>query len=219
MSYPMKTFLKKYFRFFVLAFVLGFFVEYVNPQLFKADLTGITDDYYETEFASLEDAIVGYHLKANEITNTYIELLLDEDSGEYGFVSFPPSDDGCDLSNLSTYCLAVALNENLTSFEKYLAGKTQEIEFDPEETLSLKTGATYAEAQNTTLEDQIAVASDGVDLTLAVYNQLQTVYPLHSELSDLFINMVDYKNNLTKIRGILELYPSKFNGATTAQCK
>jgi hypothetical protein len=214
-------FFKKYLKFFVLAFALGFLAPYAKPELFSADTIN-ADNYYETNYSSLEDAIVAYHLKTNEITNQYLSMLMNEEAATYGYVEMPPSDENCTGDNVSTYCLAVALNKNLVDFEKYVASKKSALDMSDD---TFSGGKTFDESvdniyeQTITLDDQLAIAGDSLDLTLAVYNQIQIIFPVHKELTDLIKNMTAYRDNLAKVRSIIELYPGKFNGATTAQCK
>jgi predicted DNA-binding protein YlxM (UPF0122 family) len=117
------------------------------------------------------------------------------------------------------------LNQNLGEFEKYLVSHKSEYNFseyegeDGSSVISLEEAFEAASAQRSTVNDQIVSAENTLDLTLAIYNQVQIVYPVHAELVELIKNMEDYRTKLSKVRDILELYPSKFNGATTAQCK
>ena len=85
--------------------------------------------------------------------------------------------------------------------------------------LTISEALDKATEQRTTFEDQEVLAEQALDLTLAIYNQVQVVYPVHTELSILISNLENYRSNLAKIRDVIEFYPSKFNGASTAQCK
>jgi hypothetical protein len=220
----MKFFLKKYYKFFLAAFALGFIVPYSygSSGLFKAD--ALTENYYAeySEKYSLEEAIVMYHMLVNTSVNAMLGMLLDDNAAAPGYVAMPPSDEECSDTNVSTYCLAVRLNKELADFEEFAGQKSTELDISGGEYSSsqaLEEALSSARTETNTLKDQMAIAADALDLTLAVYNQIQIVYPMHKELEDLIINLQDYNNNLAKIRGIVELYPSKFNGASTIQCK
>lgn len=221
----MKLFLKKYLRFFVLAFAFGLFVPHINPALFKADLT---DNPYQeisdnsTGEDALEKALVAYHINTNKIVNDTLALLFDA-TIDVSEISMPPSGSNCEEENVSTYCLAVKLNDNLVQFEEFVASK-KSVGFDStsQEFTNIETlndAIKVAGQESIVLEDQLAIANDALDLTLAVYNQIQIVYPLHKELRKMLDNLMTYRSNLADIRNLVELFPSKFNGATTTQCK
>lgn len=221
MCEPMKNFMIQYGRFFLLAFALGFMMPRLSPVLLKTSVT----DYSSAE--NLDALIVGYHLQMNEITNGYIERLLELEDPD---VLYPPSDEECDEENLSTFCLASALNQSLTAFEKELmarkseledlSAQSQDLESDEEGgVLTLEDALLQAKEQQSVIEDQMQSAEDALDLTLAVYNQLQVVYPLHQEMLTFRTNLESFRDNLSLVRNVIELYPSRFNGATTAQCK
>ena len=211
----------KWFKWFVLAFAMGFFLpKTYDGELFLASTS--TYDQYETASA----ALVAYHLNANTIVNVFLENLFEAETIE---VSYPPEDSVCGEigSNLSTYCLAVLLNEELVQYQIYLTAHKDELNVDEanedEESdtgpLTIREALDKATEQRTTFEDQEVLAEQALDLTLAIYNQVQVVYPVHTELNTLISNLENYRSNLAKIRDVIELYPSKFNGASTAQCK
>lgn len=219
----MKTFLLQYGRFFLLAFFLGFLMPRLQGSALRADVTA-----YDS-FESLDAMIVTYHEQANSITNKYIEKLLANPKPD---VLYPSSTDGCREDNLSTYCLAYSLNEELVAFEQALLNRKDTLEDlgaqieeaggeDGESTdvFSLEDALSQSIQQNFVIEEQIKAAEDALDLSLAVYNQIQVVYPLHKEMENLHKNLENFNEALALLRSTIDLYPSRFNGATTAQCK
>lgn len=212
----MKNLFIQYGRWFVLAFVLGFLLPRANPTFFQADVTNIYNKY------SLEDALVEYHLMTNTVTNTYLKLLTDPNSAKLGYVEYPSDDSQCDGKNVSTYCLAVVLNNNLSQFEESMTSRvgTFDLENGDFNTVTdLHTALQQASSQQEVIQSQVSTAEDALDLALAVYNQIQTVYPLHIELTKFYDNLQDYSKNLSTLRHTLSAYPSKFNGATSSDCK
>lgn len=213
----MKNSFIQYGRWFILAFLLGVIWPYVNPDFFKADATNVYDSYDD-----LEDVLVAYHLRVNELTNTALEMLMNPDRIKLGYVEYPSDDAGCDTGkNASTYCLAVAINEELTQFEESLISRANEynLETDFTEVTTLYTALNEATSQRDLIQEQIDTAEDALDLSLAVYNQIQIVYPLHIELTKFIENLEDYRDNLGDLRRTLSRYPSKFNGVTSMECK
>lgn len=219
----------KWIKWFALAFVAGFLLPRSYGLLLSANsLDGIYDDY-----SNLEEVIKAYHLNANGIVDYYLERLLDPNQAEYGYVSYPPDlpdEDGapspdCGETNVSTFCLAMALSDNLEEFEKYLQKHQNELDFgtatdsDGNTLITLEDALDMASSQRSTVDNQVQLAEETLDLTLAVYNQVQLVYPLHTEMMTLIENLDDYRSNLAEVRNLIEQYPSKFNGASTAQCK
>lgn len=212
----MKNLFIQYGRWFVLAFALGFLLPRANPGLFQADVTNIYDKY------SLEDALVEYHLTANTVTNAYLKLLTDSNSEKLGYVDYPSDDSQCDGKNVSTYCLAVVLNNNLTQFEESMTARVGTFDTangDFSTVTDLHTALQQASSQQEVIQSQVSTAEDALDLALSVYNQIQTVYPLHVELTKFYDNLQDYSKNLSTLRHTLSAYPSKFNGATSTDCK
>ncbi len=219
MHHPIKTSLK----WFALAFVAGFLLPRTYGPLLGADVLESTYDGY-----TLEEAIKDYHLTANTKVDTYLSLLLDPEYADAGLVSYPPNLEGstepnCE-DNVSTFCLAAALNDNLEEFEKFLINNQNSLDFGPAddgstEPVTIQDAFKEASAQRSTVDEQIQLAQETMDLTLSVYNQVQLVYPVHVEMLKLIENLDDYRGNLAEVRNIIELYPSKFNGASTAQCK
>lgn len=227
----MKNFFINYGRFFILAFVLGFLLPHVNGENLKADSTNYAAAYAAySEINSLDDMIKQFHLNMNEITNTKIADLF---ASDYPNVLYPTSDDQCD-ANLSTYCVAYQLNENLLGFEQALMERKDSLEElenlkstmrdseeaeDSDSADTLSTAIKFANQQALVVEEQMQNAEDTLDLTLAVYNQIQIVWPLHVELQDFRKNLEGLRDNLAAVRDVIEGFPSKFNGASTAQCK
>ena len=231
----MKNFFIEYGRFFLLAFVLGFLIPRFDGGALQASTLSF-DDYSETYrgMESLDEMILAFHKNMNDTTNDYIERLL---ASEKPNVLYPASDEDCKMgSNLSTYCLAVVLNENLLAFETVLLERkdtlaeledlaSAEAETEEGEDASsdrpdtLDTALQFANQQALVVVEQMQNAEDTLDLTLAVYNQIQIVWPLHVELEDFRANLEGFRDSLADVRDVIEGYPGKFNGASTAQCK
>lgn len=213
-----KAFLKTYAKHFTLAFILGAIVPVlVNPGSLKTDISTYEQNYKE---AGLETTIVEFHLNMNEITNGYLERM-DEvvQSGGEPNVAY---DESCAESNLSTFCLASELNAELTGFEMTLRKHRQDFEFDSTaslSTLNLSDALEGSVTRQALIDDEITAARGALDLNLAIYDQIQTVYPIHAELVDLINNLESYRENLASIRGEVQLFPSRFNDATTTFCQ
>lgn len=205
-------------KWFALAFVAGFLLPRSYGPNLSASILGPNISSFDG--MSMTDAITEYHLRANRTVDSYLEILLDPDLSDL-VVSYPPDDSEC-AGNVSTYCLGVTLNNNLMDFEIYLQKNQNSFSedlFEDDSIVSLNDALSVAARQRSTVDEQVALATDSIDLTLAVYNQVQLVYPVHKEMLTLIQNLDDYRSNLSKIRDVLEQYPSKFNGASTAQCK
>lgn len=227
----MKHFFIQYGRFFLLAFVLGFLIPRLGGGSLQASTLGY-EPYYKTYSGihTLDEMIVAFHKSMNEATNKKLTQMFASPNPN---VLYPTEDSACGSDNLSTYCLAYDLNNNLLGFEKALAERKDtleelddlvnaEEEEDTEEvdrTDTLSTAIAFANQQALVVEEQTQNAEDALDLTLAVYNQIQIVYPLHVELETFRTNLEHFRDGLAKVRDVIEGYPGKFNGASTAQCK
>ncbi len=223
----MKQTFFEYGRFFLLAFVVGF----LFPRLSAGTVLSSSTDYDKyASMDTLDEMIETFHVDMNTTTNEYIKALLASPDPK---VLYPASDDGCTSDNVSTYCLAYVLNEKLVAFETALLERKDDLEelddlieaeegedssgVDQLDTLS--DAIQFANQQALVVDEQMQNAEDALDLTLAVYNQIQIVYPLHVELTDFRKNLEGFRDNLAAVRDAIEGYPSKFNGASTAQCK
>jgi len=212
-------------KWFVLAFAIGFLVPHSTGGFLLTDATEVPSDY--DEYATVDLAMQAYHIYNNYVVNWYLDSLLNPDQAQSGYVSYPPEDSECEAfgTNVSSYCLAVILNDNLKQYEIYLAKHKDELAAQTNAdgtdsgTITLDEALKSATEQRRTFEDQAKVSEDALDLTLALYNQVQIVYPVHKELDTLRSNLEDYLKNLANLRDVIEKYPSKFNGASTAQCK
>jgi len=119
--------------------------------------------------------------------------------------------------------LAKELNANFTAFDSALNSYADE--FQMEDLASGTIASTIEDAiaqhaaRTSSIDYQREVGEMAMDLTLAVYNQVQLVYPVHTEFEKLFSNLEEFSSNLALVRDVIELFPSKFNGASTIQCK
>lgn len=210
----------------MLAFVVGFLFPRTYGPLLTSNSFGVGDSIYDG--LTLTEGVKRFHLENNGIVNVFLEQLLDPDYATLGYVSYPPDLEGstepnCE-DNVSTFCLAVYLNYNLEEFEVFLQKNKDKLNFgtaedDSSNPITLEDAFEEASAQRSLVDTQTLLAEDTIDLTLAVYNQVQIVYPVHEEMLALIQNLDDYRGNLASVRDVIEKYPSKFNGASTAQCK
>lgn len=196
---------------FGLAFAGGIFLpNFSGPETVSAINYG--DDKY-----SLEEAVIAFHTQMNDIANGYIKKLLKTKSPN---VSYPAADDECESDNVSTFCLAVKLNAELKDFELEISGRKDDFK-EPGDTAvySLEEAAQSVAERRNFIANEIGSARETLDLTLATYNEIQNVYPIHKELVTLIKNLETYRSNLADIRNEIAIYPAKFNDATTIECK
>ncbi len=207
-----KSFASENFKMLIAAFMLGVLVPYVSPMMLVANATQF-DPY------SLEDAAVKYHQKADEIVDGFLERLITTQNPDVTFVA---SEEGCSSSSASTYCLAAALNPLLDEYLTYLNKQKSIVEADEldfDSRTSLKDAFDASLTRETLIDTEILAAVETMDLTLAVYNQIQLVYPVHKEFEALVKSLQGFNNGLADIRNYVELFPGKFNDATTIECK
>lgn len=219
MFVQMKQFFIDYGRYFLLAFVLGFLI----PRFELGGIQASASDYDKySKIDSLDEMIETFHKDMNDTTNETIKALLASATPN---VLYPASDEDCGTDNLSTYCLGVRLNAKLLGFEQALLERKDTLEElknrveDVNQLDTLTDAIQFANQQSAVVDEQMSNAEAALDLTLAVYNQIQIVWPLHKELETFRNNLEGFRDNLAKVRDVIEGYPNKFNGASTAQCK
>lgn len=202
----------QYGKLFALCFVLGL----IMPRLTGANLQANVLSYDDL---NLENALVEYHLWANETTNKYIARLMTETDP---LVSYPISDEACGIDNISTYCLAVQLNAEMIRMEESLVNRRDDIVFEDYvdgPLFNLDAALTQASNRASSIDSEIQAARDALDLNLAVYNQIQTVYPIHHALQAMVKDLDTYNTNLAALRNTIEGYPKHFQNASTIHCK
>ncbi|MEK7146104.1 MAG: hypothetical protein AAB802_02875 [Patescibacteria group bacterium] len=206
--------IKQHFGIFVLllvAFGAGMLLEQVQGGNLKTSVLEYGKD------KSLEDDAVSFHLQVNEITNDFIDRLINEPEP---LVDYPATQENCSEDNVSTYCLAVTLNEELTAFEAgMIVHKDRFREEDETGAISLDEAIKAQKRRASMVDSEVEAARKSVDLTLAVYNELQNTYPVHKELIRLVDNLEEYRDNLAMIRDTVELYPSQFHNVTSGACR
>lgn len=203
--------IKKYISYLfvlVFAFAIGMLAPEIRSDFIQADAS--IGNYGDGTF---EDDLIELHTTMNDLTNYYLENLLDDQVSNVEYVANP---EDCSGENLSTYCLAVVLNTELHAFELTLAKRSEEIE--PGVT-NLEEALNESSSRKNFIETELFAARETLELTLSVYNEIQNVYPTHKALLSTIINLENYRNNLKDLRDVIELYPDKFNDASTIQCK
>lgn len=209
---------KIYVIIFGLAFAGGLFGSGKFLSLASAEWEYAQRDLLTNKLVNtLEEDIVNFHIEMNEITNGFLEKLS---SGFTPDVSYVLNPEDCYKNNVSTFCLAVALNEEFTEFEVGLNEREGEFkDSDDEERKSFEEAVEENAYRITLIQNELKSAEEAMELTLATYNEIQIVYPLHKEFQSLFKNLEDFRDGLADIRNVIEYYPGKFNDATTKDCK
>lgn len=211
-------FIKKHYRGLVLSFLIGVLMPAALGPTIQANVS--SDNVFEGT-QSVEEVIIQYHLIANSYVNMYLELVTNENYQDYDATAFVSEED-CSDGNVTTYCLAVIMNDLLVDFEEKLRSMENSFDVYSEDSgspTSVTQAVTQAIGERDRINSEIEAARDTLDLTLSVYNQVQTVYPMHKEMADLITNLEQYRDNLAAVRSQLELYPSRFNNATSPTCK
>lgn len=200
--------------------MLSFLIGVLLPAAMSGNLkANISEDNFFEGIETVDEVVVKYHLVANSYVNYYLTNVTDEEIQDYSVTAYV-ADDECSNENLTTYCLSVIMNELLVDFELKLRSMEGEISFPTDQgTPSFSEAFSMALNDRAKIDREIQAARDSLDLTLAVYNQVQSVYPLHKELADLIGNMETYRDSLSAIRSKMELFPSRFNNATSPSCK
>lgn len=203
------------YKFHIILFGLTFAGGMLLPNLggnLKTSVINYGDNKY-----TLEEAVIAFHTEMNDITNTYIKKLLKTASPN---VSYPTDDSKCGSDNVSTYCLAVKLNAELRTFELEIANRKDDFkEVSDTATYTFEEATKNVAERRNFIQDEISAARQTLDLTLATYNEIQNVYPIHREFVSLIKNLETYRSNLADIRDEIAYYPAKFNDATTIECK
>lgn len=210
----MKDLIKQYGKLFVITFAIGALLPSGFAGYVQANTAG------ENIFAQLDaktssqELFILFHEQANIIVNEKLALL---NKGEGYTVDYVPAAD-CKPNNVSTFCLGVELSLLLMDLESVMVEKRERIDTS-EKALTLEEGIEQYSKERAGVGEELELISESIELTLSVYNQAMTVYPMHVELVELINNLEEYRNQLAVLRGIAEGYPSKFHDATMIQCQ
>lgn len=154
----------------------------------------------------------------------------------------------CGPDNYSTYCVAETLYSNsefgyknfrdIMSCRKYdlyssaleekewyrwmecsLCSEEEKAELEAKfGPVTLASRASRVESKVTEIEEQISIAKQALDKTLATYDQLKTAWEMHIMYIQIYESLTLYRDKLGEIRMPVETYPSKFKDATTTSC-
>lgn len=209
-----KVKMKKYLSYLMvlaLAFVGGLYLPAINANLIKADTYT-----YGLDRNSLEDDVKNFHNEMNTKTNEFLNILMSVPEPN---LNYPLTGNECEMDNVSTLCLAVELNEIYTKYEAGLKSRTSELDSSVDTIEELAEATENTAKKNNFIETELMEALETMELSLAVYNEIQNIYPAHVELENTIDQLKDYRNNLAKVRDLVELYPSRFNGVSTNSCQ
>lgn len=205
-------------RLLIAVFAMGALLPWALPGLGQFLQADVTNPYSTSRSIAVEESLVQFHLTVNDITNAFLEDLT---SSEELNVNYPGSPEECSEDNRSTFCLGVALDHELQLLELALLEERDKVDYsDVDGRLSnLEDALQNNPNKQIRLEDELRVARETVELTLAVYNEAQLIYPLHVELSSMTEHLQSTRDQLASLRDTVELYPSRFNDVTTLMCK
>jgi hypothetical protein len=216
-----------------LAFAIGLLMPAMmqvlgDSSLLSADAVSLDNKYDDSQYLCVEQIMEQYHLNVNNLTNEYLDFLISggQENGKDIDVSFVEAS-SCDGTNVSTFCLASVLNEELIQLEKALTDRADEIavtcddEGNPQEESALTLDEVFASssARQSFIQNEMEAAEDALDMTLSVYNQVQLVWPLHQEMSVSIMELENFRDHLASVRKVTEKFPSRFNDATTLSCQ
>lgn len=147
-----------------------------------------------------------------------------------------------DAHNISTYCLAErsviefaqfrkgmnAVREKLKTdagadaarIEKiYVEEKNDRIRGGDSDTIAAQKELfeTFG-SQINRIDEEVKIARSSLDQALASYHELQFALPMHIKYKKVITGLEEYRDKLSKIRRMVELYPVSFIDVTTPAC-
>lgn len=175
---------------------------------------------YSRSRVPLDQAVLRYHNDMNSLFNEHIEKLFSIDPDGKTYVVKPPEDQNCgSAKNISTYCLSMRALDRYDAFVRAMdthRGYLKEQADNSTKTINELLGA--SERRLDLINEQVLQAERVMSTTLAAYDQLQTMYPLHVQYQELLGELEQYRDGLADVRREVEHYPGSFQNVTTADC-
>lgn len=137
-----------------------------------------------------------------------------------------PDKDECKLSyqqclskknNVTTFCIAMEASYLYIKFKDALLSKWDEVEFDPEKTLTQMLQA--IRTQRLFISGQIDSSKKVLDNTLNAYNELRWSFAMHREYKKVIKDLLKYRDKIADVRKYVEQYPDKFHDSSTPYCE
>lgn len=195
--------------------------------------------YYDDPNRSTSTVISDYHNYVNGVFNEYTKVMISASiSDKRG--DPPEKAENCPndpSSNFSTFCLAVNLlgddGKNDRGYINYknalqkrrndLVDKAEKDPTNPFSQAALNMMDSMTAVRNfaikkTNLDHEIDAAKKALDVSLATYDELRVLYPMHKEYLKIFDALVNYRDKLVEVRKQTDQFPATFIDVTTSKC-
>lgn len=192
--------------------------------------------FYDNPELSISQVMTAYHTYINDTVNSYTSTMLAASlTDKRG--NPPENSNNCPddpQKNFSTYCLAVQLigddGKNFKGFINYKTAlqnrRNKLADKDPlnpyaqgaVNMVDSLTAIRYFAIRQTNLDQEIDNAKKAIDTTLATYDELRILYPMHEEYVNIFNALVNYRDKLVEVRHETDQFPSRFIDVTTSKC-
>ncbi|EKD64266.1 MAG: hypothetical protein ACD_51C00032G0001 [uncultured bacterium] len=189
----------------------------VNMRIISAATEEVTNKYaYNPEKpVAFEDTIIAYHTNVNEIFNENINTLINTNPEDLNLDYDADCKDKNGNPNISTFCVAKKVVDEYVEFAE---GIQTYSDTDLGDSMTLAIVSQVLFERGTMIDLEKEAAFNAMDQTLAVYNELQVMYPLHQQYGVLIETLESYNNALAKWRTSISQWPSEFIDATTNKC-
>ncbi|MBU1019340.1 MAG: hypothetical protein ABII07_04760 [Patescibacteria group bacterium] len=183
---------------------------FLNWQIIEAatdDSSKYSSDHYDTFY----DSVTAYHTNINDIFNKRLELLV---SGE-GEREVPTA---CSEDNVTTYCVAEAVTKEYIEFTKGVDTFSYVIDVEDGKKYLIDDLTQIMSDRATIIDLEKEAAYKAMDMTLAIYNEFQIMYPIHLEYEATIEALESYNKQLSKWRDALSEWPTDFIDVSTNKC-
>ena len=188
----------------------------------------------QTYSGSLPQQFAEYHLRINEITNIHFNALFEHfdekndlqsllnDETKAKITAPEVLEDSCpegDDMNFSATCLAYKLDNEFRVLVESIQGNLEKADAATiEEVRGIIGGVSSIGLNNNFADEQIEIAANLQNQTIAFYRQTLFAYPLHTQYEITLEELNIFLSHLKDIENELANYPSKFHDATTTEC-
>lgn len=187
-----------------------------------AEYTEADYQRYSRDNVKLRKAIVLYHKDMNQFFNEKLKVLLSKSPGDKAVIP-PLANETCDPENVSTYCVALLAVDKYEAFRRAVLITHSPYIFDPADSDEVVYFTTEEASKNLAvrkdlIDEQLELAENTLDATLATYNEVYLFYSLHKEYWNLIKDVEKFRDQLSKVRSEVEHYPYQFIDRTTTEC-
>ena len=185
----------------------------VNLEIISAATDDDVADFKYDDHDTFEEAVIAYHTTVNDIFNKKIDLLINNDAENLNIQYIEGED--CEEDNVSTLCLAELI---VAEYIDFISSIDDYKVVSSEEGGTLEDLTTLLSWKKTMVDLEKDAAYRTMNQALAVYNELQIMYPIHLQYEVIIETLESYNKSVADWRKEIRAWPTDFIDVSTNKC-